>query len=79
MLLRAGEESVPEPSDRADIRRRYDEVVRAITSAEAEEHATRDGDPPGYVTFSAPVLVNVPPSTFVTVTLRSSWPWSTTR
>ena len=29
MILRASEESVPEPLDRADVQRRYDAVVTA--------------------------------------------------
>jgi len=32
MVLRASEESIPEPSDRADVRRRYDALVDAATA-----------------------------------------------
>jgi len=32
MVLRASEESIPEPSDRADVRRRYDALVDAATT-----------------------------------------------
>ena len=39
MLLRASEESVPEPSDRADVRRRFDEVVTALAIADTVEAA----------------------------------------
>jgi len=33
MILRASEESVPEPADRADVRRRYDAVLEAAASS----------------------------------------------
>jgi uncharacterized membrane protein len=32
MILRASEESVAEESDRADVRRRYDDVLTAVSS-----------------------------------------------
>ncbi len=32
MILRSSEESVPEPEDRADVRRRYEAVLNAVTS-----------------------------------------------
>ena len=32
MILRASEESVPEQADRADVRRRYDTVLAAVSS-----------------------------------------------
>ena len=32
MILRASEESVPEDADRADVRRRYDAVLAAVSS-----------------------------------------------
>jgi len=33
MILRSSEESVPEPADRADVRRRYDAVLSAVGSS----------------------------------------------
>jgi uncharacterized membrane protein len=39
MILQASEESVPEPADRADVRREYDEVIEAAARAGATEAA----------------------------------------
>jgi uncharacterized membrane protein len=49
MLLRASEQSIPEPADRADVRREYDHVVTsaAALTAPAETHPLTQGWPNG--------------------------------
>jgi hypothetical protein len=37
MILQSSIESVPEPSDRADVRREYDLVVAAATAADRSQ------------------------------------------
>jgi uncharacterized membrane protein len=43
MILRASEESVPETADRADVRRRYDEVLSAVPSGTMPAWPTSEG------------------------------------
>jgi hypothetical protein len=42
MILRSSEESVPEPADRADVRRRYDALIAA--AANVAPLAAPEGD-----------------------------------
>ncbi len=43
MILRSSEESVPEAADRADVRRRYDEVLSAVPSGTMTAWPTNEG------------------------------------
>ena len=54
MILRASEESVPEPADRADVRREYDEVLASASGYSGSDGAKRS---PSHSDSSRPTLL----------------------